>query len=474
MGTAPIATPPAQPARGGVHVGRGDPREGGQARCYAFYGKTKVIASDPLITYMYRDTLDTHVYMSTSIRGSIKLDSVYRSCLATIRAYGTRVDLLLLNIVDFGVILSMDWLSLNYTILDCHAKTMILAMPGLPRFHQAEHVTLRCSGSICEKERWFYEDYYRQLNKITIKNKYPPPFIDDLFDQLLGDKPYLDSFVIMFVNDILVYSRSREEHEQHLRIVLQTLRENKLYAKFSKCKFLLELVAFLGHVVCSEGIKVDPKKIEAVQTPLTKLTQKDAPFRWSDECEKSFQKLKTALTTSPLLVLPSGLGSYTVYYDASWVKLIQERLRTAQSRQKWYADRKARDVKFMGEARLLDTDLVQDDLDKVKVIQERLRIAQSRQKSYEDRKVCDMSYMVGEKRIGEVVYELALPPRLSSVHPVFHVSMLRKYIGDPSHVLDFSTVQLDNELTYVVELVAILERQVRKLRSKDIASVKVQ
>ena len=78
------------------------------------------------------------------------------------------------------------------------------------------------------------------------------------------------------------------------------------------------------------------------------------------------------------------------------------------------------------------------------------------------------------RRIGEVAYELALPPSLSSVHPVFHVSMLRKYIGDPSHVLDFSTVQLDDDLTYDVEPVAILGRQVRKLRSKDIASVKVQ
>lgn len=130
---------------------------------------------------------------------------------------------------------------------------------------------------------------------------------------------------------------------------------------------------------------------------------------------------------------------------------------------------------------------MQDALDKVKVIQERLRTAQSRQKSYANRKVRDVSYMVGEKvllkvspmkgvmrfgkksklsprfigpfevlrRIGEVAYELALPPNLSSVHPVFHT--LRKYIGDPSHILYFITVQLDDDLTYNVELVAILE-----------------
>ncbi|XP_070014257.1 uncharacterized protein [Nicotiana sylvestris] len=78
------------------------------------------------------------------------------------------------------------------------------------------------------------------------------------------------------------------------------------------------------------------------------------------------------------------------------------------------------------------------------------------------------------KRIGEVTYELAFPPSLSGVHPVFHVSMLRKYIREPSHVLDFSTVQLDGNLTYDVEPVAILDRQVQKLRLKNIASVKVR
>ncbi|XP_070049530.1 uncharacterized protein [Nicotiana tomentosiformis] len=133
-------------------------------------------------------------------------------------------------------------------------------------------------------------------------------------------------------------------------------------------------------------------------------------------------------------------------------------------------------------------------------------MAQSTQKSYADRKVRDTAYMVGEKvlrkisplkgllrfgkkgklspryirpfeilkKIGEVAYELALPPSLSGVHPVFHVSKLRKYVEDLSHILDFCTVQLDGNLTYDVEPVAILDRQVRKLRSKNITSVKAQ
>ncbi|XP_070029719.1 uncharacterized mitochondrial protein AtMg00860-like [Nicotiana sylvestris] len=144
-----------------------------------------------------------------------------------------------------------------------------------------------------------------------------------------------------------------EEHEQHLRVALQTLWEQKLYVKFSKCMFWLDSIAFLGHVVSGEGIKVDPKKIEGVQswprpTSMTVIrsflglagyyrwfmkgfssiaatlivwTQKGAPFRWSDDCEVSFQKLKTSLNTTLVLVLHSSSGMYTVYCDASRVGL---------------------------------------------------------------------------------------------------------------------------------------------------------
>ncbi|KAL0534484.1 hypothetical protein IC582_028775 [Cucumis melo] len=219
---------------------------------------------------------------------------------------------------------------------------------------------------------------YRQLNKVTICNKYPLTRIDDLFDQLRGatlfskidirsgyhqlkvresdiakttfkmryghyefrvmpfsltNAPtifmdlmnmifhqYLDQFVIMFIDDILVYSIDREAHEEHLRIVLQTLRDKQLYAKFKKCEFWLEQVVFLGHVVSAKGVSVDPQKVKAVVNwerptsgtevrsflglagyyrrfiedfsrlalPLTALTRKNAKFEWSDKCEQSF------------------------------------------------------------------------------------------------------------------------------------------------------------------------------------------
>ncbi|MGI4599466.1 RNase H-like domain-containing protein, partial [Klebsiella pneumoniae] len=142
---------------------------------------------------------------------------------------------------------------------------------------------------------------------------------------------------------------TKEAHQEHLRIVLSTLREHQLYAKFSKCEFWLAEVRFLGHVISKEGISVDPTKIEAVvnweqpktvfeirsflglagyyrrfvqdfsrvSAPLTKLTRKGEKFDWTPKCEEAFQKLMTLLTSAPILVIPKqGLG-YTVYCDAS-------------------------------------------------------------------------------------------------------------------------------------------------------------
>ncbi|KAI3685705.1 hypothetical protein L6452_34962 [Arctium lappa] len=222
---------------------------------------------------------------------------------------------------------------------------------------------------------------YRELNKATVKNKYPLPRIDDLFDQLQGAgcfskinlrsgyhqvkvreedvpktafrtryghyeflvmpfgltnapavfmdlmnrvcRPFLDKSVIVFIDDILVYSKSKTEHEQHLREVLEVLRKESLFAKFSKCEFWLEEVQFLGHVVTRDGVKVDPSKIEAmmnweppkspseirsflglagyyrrfiqdfskIASSLTALTRKNVKFVWTETQEKAFRTL---------------------------------------------------------------------------------------------------------------------------------------------------------------------------------------
>ena len=244
-----------------------------------------------------------------------------------------------------------------------------------------------------------------------IKNRYPLPRIDDLFDQLRGARvyskidlrtgyhqlrvrdtdipktafrtryrhseftvmpfelknapvafmdlmhrvfqPYLDQFFVVFVDDILIYSQSEWEHEYHLRIVLQLLRDHQLYAKFSKCEFWLTEVRFLGHVVSASGVSVDPEKVGVVMSwerlksvfeihsflgltgyyirfiedfsrivePMTRLTRKEVKFDWDDRCEEAFQDLKRRLTSAPILIVPDIGQGYTVYCDASRAEL---------------------------------------------------------------------------------------------------------------------------------------------------------
>jgi hypothetical protein len=171
---------------------------------------------------------------------------------------------------------------------------------------------------------------------------------------------YLDKFVMVFIDDILVYSRNEGEHEGHLRLVLQKLRDHKLYAKLSKCEFWLKQVAFLGHVVSKGGISVDPSKVQDVLSwkaptsvsdirnflglagyyqrfiegfskiskPMTELLQKDKQFKWMPACESSFQELKKRLTTAPVLVMLDLEKPFSIYYDASgqglWCVLMQD------------------------------------------------------------------------------------------------------------------------------------------------------
>ena len=174
-----------------------------------------------------------------------------------------------------------------------------------------------------------------------------PAAFMDLMNRVF--KKYLDKFVIVFIDDILIYSKSEEDQAEHLKIALEILRKEKLYAKFSKCEFWLREVQFLGHVVNHEGIKVDPAKIEAIlnwerpktptevrslmglagyyrrfvqdfskiATPLTKLTRKNEKFEWNDKYEASFQELRQRLVTAPVLALPDDKGDFVIFSDAS-------------------------------------------------------------------------------------------------------------------------------------------------------------
>ncbi|GJY77910.1 putative reverse transcriptase domain-containing protein [Tanacetum coccineum] len=139
-----------------------------------------------------------------------------------------------------------------------------------------------------------------------------PAVFMDLMNRVC--KPYLDKFVIVFIDDILIYSRNEEEHANHLRVILELLRKEKLYAKFSKCDFWIHMVQFLGHLIDSQGLHVDPAKIEA---PLTKLTQKNKKYIWEKDQETAFQLLKQKLCEAPILALPEGNDDFVIYCDAS-------------------------------------------------------------------------------------------------------------------------------------------------------------
>ncbi|XP_070029718.1 uncharacterized protein [Nicotiana sylvestris] len=339
--------------------------------------------------------LSEPLLVSTPVGESMKVARVYRGCIVLVQGRNTKADLIELEMVDFDVIMGMDWLSSCYAMLDCHAKIVRFQFPNeevlewkdssaslVGKFisylkaqrmigkgclaylahiinPESEPPTLQSMPVVREFSEVFPDDLpglpperiidfsidlmpgtqpifihpYRMapaefnelreqlkdlLDKGFIRPSVSPWGAPVLFVKKKDGsfrivfKPFLDTFIIVFIDDILVYSKSKEEHAEHLRIALQTLKENELYAKFSKCEFWLQSVAFLGHVVSSEGIKVNPQKTEAVKnwprptTPteirsflglagyyrrfvegfyslaalLTKLTQKAVKFQW--------------------------------------------------------------------------------------------------------------------------------------------------------------------------------------------------
>jgi hypothetical protein len=247
---------------------------------------------------------------------------------------------------------------------------------------------------------------YRSLNYVTVKKKYPLPRIEDLFDQMRGarvfskidlrsgyhqmkirpsDIPktafstryglyeftvmsfgltnaptcfmnlmnkvfmeYLDRFVVVFIESILIYSKNDSDHEEHLRLVLQKLRDNQLYAKYSKCEFWIDEVPFLGHIISNGGISVNPAKVKEIVEwsipstvtevrsflglagyyqrfiegfskivkPMTSLLEKGREFKWDWKCQDSFNQLKLRLMSPPVLVMPDLQKGFDIYCDA--------------------------------------------------------------------------------------------------------------------------------------------------------------
>nr|GEV54476.1 putative reverse transcriptase domain-containing protein [Tanacetum cinerariifolium] len=403
-------------------------------------------------------TLDNHYDVELADGKIIGVNTILRGCTLDFLNHLFNIDLVLVPLGSFNVIIGMDWLREYHAVIVCDEKivgvlfeneTLIFQgkrndqvefqidlVPGAAPVARAPYrlapsemkeltdqlQELSDKGFISSisspwgapvlfvKKKygsfWMYINY-SELNKLIVKNRYPLPRIDDLFDQLQGSsvyskidlrscyhplrvseedilktafstryghyefqvmpfgltniptvfmdlmnrvcKPYLDKFVIVFIDDILIYSKNKEEHEEHLKLILELLKKEELYAKFSKCEFWISKVQFIGHMIDSKGIHMDPSKIESIKDwaspktlteirqflglvgyyrkfikgfskiakSMTKLTHKNVKFDWGEKEEAAFQLIKQKLCTTPILPLPKRSENFIVYCDAS-------------------------------------------------------------------------------------------------------------------------------------------------------------
>eukprot|EP00257_Ricinus_communis_P017580 XP_015576051.1 uncharacterized protein K02A2.6-like [Ricinus communis] len=361
---------------------------------------------------------------------------------------------------------------------------------------------------------------YRALNKITVKNKYPIPLIADLFDQL-GDakwftkldlrsgyyqvriaegdepktacvtrygsfefsvmpfgltnapatfctlmnrvfQPFLDKFVVVYLDDIVVYSKTLKEHIQHLRQVFHILKENELYVKKEKCEFAKPEVMFLGHIVGGGKLRMDKAKVQAIEdwepprkvtelrsflglvnyyrrfimgyssiaSPLTDLLKKNKVWDWDAKCQKAFEGLKQAVMGEPIATGQQPLAPHTLAmgykgpspaafkFAKGWhekADMARAHLTKAAKRMKKWADGKRRHLEF-------------EEGDSVMV---KLLPHQSRRfaKVHKGLVRCYKGPFLVEQRVGKLAYRLKLPSHLE-MHPVFHVSLLKPYHED--------------------------------------------
>ncbi|GJQ94869.1 putative reverse transcriptase domain-containing protein [Tanacetum coccineum] len=361
-------------------------------------------------------TLDHYYDVELADGRIIGLNTILKGCTLNFLNHQFNINLMPVELGSFDAIIGMDWLAKYQAVIVCAKKIVRIPWRNKTLIIHGDGSLIRPSSSPWGSPVLFVEKKdgsfrmcidYQELNKLTVKNCYPLPRIDDLFDQLQGSsvyskidlrsgyhqlrvqkedipktafrtryghyefqvmpfgltnapavfmdlmnrvcKPYLDKFVIVFIDDILIYSKSKQEHEEHLKIILELLKKEELYAKFSKCEFWIPKVQFLGHVIDSEGIHVDPAKIESIKDwtspkspteirqflglagyyrrfiegfskiakPMTKLTQKKVKFEWGDKQEAAFQLLKQKLCSAPILALPEGSEDFIAYCDAS-------------------------------------------------------------------------------------------------------------------------------------------------------------
>nr|GEW96270.1 putative reverse transcriptase domain-containing protein [Tanacetum cinerariifolium] len=419
---------------------------------------------------------------------------------------------------------------------------------------------------------------YRELNKHTVKNRYPLPRIDDLFYQLQGSsvyskidlrpgyhqlrvrdedisktsfriryghyefqvipfgltnapavfmdlmnrvcRPYLDKFVIVFIDDILIYSKTKEEHDAHLRLILEFLKKEELYAKFSKCDFWLSKVQFLRHVIDSEGIHVDPAMIESIKDwespntptkirqfpglagyyrrfiegfskiakPMTRLTQKSVKFNWGEKEKTAFQTLKQKLCSTSILALFEGSENFVnlepradgtlCLKNKSWIPCFGDlrALIMHKSHKSKYSIYPGSDktieksIRFIGTTKDFAMEMGEYNYGLFN------KVAEDGNHLSVGLRWETLSSLVQKLfvRLQKRSFKLELPEQLSRVHSTFHIYNLKKCLSDEPLAIPLDEIHVDDNLNFIEEPVEIMDRKVKRLKQSRISIVKVR
>nr|GEZ70115.1 putative reverse transcriptase domain-containing protein [Tanacetum cinerariifolium] len=309
-------------------------------------------------------------------------------------------------------------------------------------------------------------------------------------------KPYLDRFVIVFIDDILIYSKNRKEHEGHIKLILNLLKGEELYAKFLKCEFWLSKVQFLGQVIDSEGIHIDPTKIEAIKDWLgAVLMQKEKVVAYASRQLKSLNKalgtrLDMSTTYHPetdgqsertIQTLEDMLRACVLNFGKGWDKHLP--LVEFSYNNSYHTSIKAAPFEALyrrkcrspicwaevGDRQLTGPEIIYETTEKIVRIKSRV-IRFGKRGKLNPRYIGPFKILA---KIGTIAYRLELPEQLSRVHSTFYVSKLKKCMADEPLVIPLDEIQVDNKLNFIEEPIEIMDREVKRLKQSRILIVKV-
>nr|GEV15944.1 hypothetical protein [Tanacetum cinerariifolium] len=359
-------------------------------------------------------------------------NTILRGCALGLLGHPLNINLMLLELGSFDVIISIDWLANHHAVIVCDKKIMqipygdevlIIQVMKNKTEYKSEEKRLEDVPTVWDFLEDFSDDFPRlpPTRQVEFQIDLVLVFMD-LMNQVC--KPYLDKFMIIFIDDILIYSKSEEERAEHLKLILELLKKEELYDKFSECEF------WLSNIV---------------------------KFEWTEKAETAFQLLKQKLCSAPILALPKGSENFMVCCDASHMGLrgsgTKGEIHSLRITPTQYSQR----------------NYTTHDLELGAVVEAR------KEENYRTGDLGGMIKKLEPRADGTltVVYQLELVEKLSRVHSTFHVSNLKSVSSkNPSYSLD--EIQIDDKLNFIEQAVKIMDREVKRLKQSRIPIVKVR